>query len=390
MRKCLSTFALFAIILALAACSDSSDSDKGGSPQLTQSEVSGVVNSTQGDALILATALENDQVLGELLALLNLSGSVVVTGNDGPTLHKPAPQQATGEADYVLLRGKYEYNAQIGELTLIAPPTETEGKLIITTIVETQVGPQEVELEVDWDVDTDTVVAALTSFCVDGSGCEVVFYETPISMEATIELGSLPIAEASLSADYFMTTCGYLAEPSSLSISGSVGVSTVISLNSSLAITDTGATDTITTRGAVGVIAGKDSASVNWEISASGNLTRDPDTCLITGFKPDNGGMTLGFTESVGDEESNLEFNLDVHQITYDESGLPISAVIVGNLKVNGKIAVTFAGIFDDADGSGIPGENVTLTFADGMISLEAFIRAHFIESAAALFGISR
>jgi len=46
-----------------------------------------------------------------------------------------------------------------------------------------------------------------------------------------------------------------------------------------------------------------------------------------------------------------------------------------GYLKVNGEVAFTFEGTLDDENMDGIPGENVTVHFADGDTTLDQILK---------------
>ena len=270
-----------------------------------------------------------------------------------------APQ---AHSDSDLPRGTYEYDAATGDWV----PVASGDTLVLRWSYEDFGGStHEAELVVDWDVASDTLVVS------DGFGGTA---EVPTDMNASLTVDGNEVASLDLSADWYedAACAGPILEPSSLSLSGYVGDDSArLELDLGFSIGD----DTISTQGQVTASAGADSATFDWDLSVNGAMTRD-DNCFLANFDLESGSVAFGISATVAGETDSLEFAVDFSNIVMDEFGAVTSVELSnGVITLNGLAAVTFEGTLDDQNGNGVPGENVTLSFADGTtMTLEAFL----------------
>lgn len=270
-----------------------------------------------------------------------------------------APQ---AHSDSDLPRGTYEYDAATGDWVPVAG-----GDTLVLRWSYENFEPStthQAELAVDWDV------ASATEVVDDGFGSMI---EVPTDMSASLSVDGDEVAAFALAADWYESdTCGPILEPSSLSLSGYVGDDSArLELDLGFSIGD----DTISTQGQVIASAGADSATFDWDLSMNGAVTRDGN-CFLANFDLESGSLAFGISATVAGETDSLEFAVDFSNIVMDEFGAVTSVELSnGVITLNGLAAVTFEGTLNDQNGNGVPGENVTLSFADGTtMTLEAFL----------------
>lgn len=289
-------------------------------------------------------------------------------------------------ADSDLPRGTFVYNDMTGGWDGV--PAGTGNLVLRYSYVDYHTDTaHQGELVVDWDVATSTTVVS--------SGYGTV--EVPTDMNLTLRVDGTTVADVDLAvAWYGAPACsGPIFEPSSLSVAGFIGDSTSrVAFDMSLNLTDNpGAADTLTTRGEVTFTAGADTASIGWNVGMNGTVSRD-DTCFLDGLDIHSGNVGVTTATRVEGENNAFQITFDFADIILTEYGEVQSVAISnGTVDVNETLAATFRGTLDDADHDGVPGENLTLTFAGGnTTTLEAFIMEHNVvplpEGSGSMFGL--
>jgi hypothetical protein len=138
-------------------------------------------------------------------------------------------------------------------------------------------------------------------------------------------------------------------------------------------LTDTAATDTLTAEAAATATVGGDSLSAYLEFTLAGQLQRD-DECAIVDFAPVAGSVAAGVSVTVAGDQRSADFQTAFSDPVY-QTGELSGIDLDGTLRVDGVVAVAFVGALNDANTNGIPGDQLTLTFADDQtMTLEEFL----------------
>lgn len=263
-------------------------------------------------------------------------------------------------ADNNLERGKYDYDSTNG---WESDPNYTGDDLVLTWNFDDDQGDSHLaELTFDWNYGAATVDVRER----DGSTSEM-----PQDMMVTLKVDGSVVGSLRGQFGWYSCNGAPIAEPTSVAINGSAGANDRIEFSFNLSAGDS----RISTSGSFSATSGGDSASFSWNVSADGQMQRDGD-CFSTGFDVTAGHVDFQTSETVGGETSSFAFNTDF-TLNFDASGNPVSAGLSnGFIKVDGAVAVTFSGTLDDANNNCVPGENVTLVFADGSMSLEQYLIA--------------
>ncbi len=355
------------LILALAACSAQIE------PQATQADFDRSVQEYQADLGTVVAAAGQDLALqalgatpggapglptGALVAnLMNLGAGPVSPADALKLLGGLAPL-----ADQNLERGKWDYDPSSPGWVLDASYTGND--LILTWPFDDADGVSHTaSLTFDWDNNGTPTV--------DVREANGITSEMPQDMTVTLAVDGS--AAGSLRGQFAWYDCGGtpIAEPTSVVVSGSAGVNDRVEFTFNLSASDT----RIRTSGSFSVTAGGDSGSLSWDVWADGTMQRDA-SCFSTGFDTSAGHVNFQTAETANGSSSSFEFNTDF-ALNFDASGNPTSAVLTnGFVKVDGAVALTFSGTLDDANGNCVPGENVSLVFADGSLTLEQYLIA--------------
>ncbi|WP_456481244.1 hypothetical protein [Oceanithermus sp.] len=262
-------------------------------------------------------------------------------------------------ADQNLERGKWDYDPNIPGW--VEDNSYTGDDLVFTwPFRDYDGGSHTAQLDFNWNAEAQTV---------DVRGPDGTTREVPQGMEVTLkvdgdEAGSLRGLFAWYSCDGTL-----IAEPTSVALSGSAGVSDRVGFNFDLRASDT----FIESSGSIEVTAGGNRADLSWEVSASGQLTRGTD-CFFEDFDAGSGHIDFRTSETVGGDTSSFEFNTNFSLNFNAFGGLDSAELSNGFVMVDGSVAVTFSGTLDDSNHNCIPGENVTLNFADRSTSLEDYL----------------
>jgi hypothetical protein len=228
-------------------------------------------------------------------------------------------------------------------------------------------GNQTAELLVDWDKNGTPTIQAQNR-----SGQS---YETPRKSGANYTLGSQPVGQADFDASWYFCQSrnAYIQEPTNLRFNGSLGQSARLNWDFSYQVTE-GAQDTLQSSLTVSTSGTNPTSSVSYQLTLNGDLTRGSD-CFMQGFTLQSGS----FTFTLQADQDSFAFQINVTQIRWGQNGQPTRVDLNGYVEENNRRALTFSGYLDADDLSGqdtCPGENVTLTFADGSTTLEAWLRS--------------
>jgi len=165
---------------------------------------------------------------------------------------------------------------------------------------------------------------------------------------------------------WYSGECGTIMEPTSVVLKSHIGSSVSLDLYFDYQV----ASNSITSKGSVTLKSDNDSAGIKWDVAANGKITRGED-CFMKEFEVADGHVKVEAFSTTSDGRQSVEFYTNF-AINYSDDG-QLDSVNLSNgyLTLNGEVAFTFDGVLDDENGNGIPGENVTVRFADGSKTLE-------------------
>ena len=195
----------------------------------------------------------------------------------------------------------------------------------------------------NWDALSPTVQADAYSESI----------EVPTGLNMTLTADGQSAANVNVETTYY-TGCGTATlEPTSLTVNGAGSLLQLENVGYQVRESDAG--DSVTTQGKVSLTGSP--LTLEWNVAVNGELTRQG--CVAENFVPEDGSLFLSLSGFEGDTQSvalNLTFS------GTDEPDLR------GSLVVNGDESrtVTFSGKLSDADGNGVPGDDVTVRFPDG------------------------
>lgn len=218
------------------------------------------------------------------------------------------------------------------------------------------------QLTADWNYQGHDTVDAKD---VDGS-----IVELPTDAYVSLKVDDNEVGHVRGQFTWYTGSCGTIAEPTHVIIDGRFGVSDHLDLDGiELQISAT----QVIFKGSISASAGGDSGSFSWNLTANGAAVRVTD-CFMEEFTTNNGSLNLQSSVTKSGQSESSEFNTNF-TVNYDSTNTPSSLDLSnGYFKLNGQTAFIFSGTLDDSNGNGIPGENVTVTFADGSTTLEELI----------------
>lgn len=333
------------------------------------------VNTYEANKALYEKALEDEasQAVGRLANQGNVGGFVAALlrspENAAGTLEQMAQLADEPSEVFELPRGTYEWNDQMYTWELVAESSEF--------ILRDQTDPP-IEINIDWDVASPTQVLS------NPYGGTI---ETPTDLLASMTLGGKEAARLAVKASWYDSECGPILEPTRLSISGFFGIETKESFDITATLTDNlGAADSLSSKGFFKVAFGEDSSQLSWDITATGELKRTPRTashypCFLEDVRIDE--VKLSFESAYQLGQNKVSFGVDVTAKPIYQKGYFTALNIKGDLVINGTPAANVAGVLDDENFNGIPGENVTVTYSDGsQESLEQFLKRNFVTAA--------
>lgn len=229
-----------------------------------------------------------------------------------------------------------------------------------------------------WDADGDLREAELR---IDWGGTTYVGWrwgpdqEVPASgMTVRLTVDGVPAGQVDASLEWYQAPAcsdGVL-EPTSVGVTGSMGLLATLSLND---IVYTMSDTQLATSGTILAESSMAEVGIEWDVAIVGSVTRT-EACFIDDFDLGSGDVSVtAFAEADG-ARSSLGFNLAFANLVYDDDleWLLESVDVSGSVDVNEARAVTFTGTLDDLN-EPVPGANVIITFADGSsMTLKAFI----------------
>ena len=195
----------------------------------------------------------------------------------------------------------------------------------------------------DWDALSPTIRA-------DAYGASI---EIPTGLNLALTADGQSAAAVDVATTYY-TGCGEATlEPTSLTVNGAGSLLKLENVGYSVRESDAG--DSVTTQGKVSLV--DEGIALEWNVAVNGELTRQD--CLTESFVPEDGAISLSIGGFQGDTKS-VAFNVSFSGVTEPD--------VSGSITVNDDEdrAVTFSGTLSDANGNGVPGEDVTVRFPNG------------------------
>lgn len=337
---------LAALTLALSACGSG---PAAGPPEATYSpsQTAAALGDVQSDAAQAVSGSVDD-----------LEGRAVQAIPSGP----PAPS-AAGD----LPRGIYVWNATADAWDARGP---SDDLVLHWSFEDDSAESHDAAFNLDWSV-TDPTVMVRVGDATEGT------QEVPQDALARLSVDGVEMGRLAAKVAWQDTpSCGPILEPASLTLDGYLGddAHKVAIHDASLELPV--ASGVLSTAGSVNGVSGTDDVSFDWDLAYSGSVTRDPDTCRITDASVASGHVGLGWASN--SHELRIAFDADAPVL--DDNGMPTSVDLhEGALTIDGDVAVTFEGRLGDANGNGVPGDDLQLTFAGGdSMSLESFVQSHF------------
>lgn len=235
-------------------------------------------------------------------------------------------------------------------------------------------------LEYHWEYGSTSKIATLV---IDWAANEPTLWVTPAYMTSDVEVPQGPsatltangtvVGEATAAFDYFSSTaCGTTDEITGFAANGYLGTTgDRITVQADYAL----GTDSMTTTGELDLVSGAHQAGFSWSLDAAGSVSRID--CGHGSLESTSGNGSVAVY--AGDSSASLSGS-------YDNVSADGTFDINGSLRLNGRLAVAFAGNMNDADMDGVPGDNVTLTFAQGeTMTLEQYISNEYQQVTTAL-----
>ena len=323
----------------LSACSSSKKPDP--VVPIAPKDVEGATSDMSNDIKKLLDSSESSEGLKALKELLSLGINL-----DDFLTQSPAPQAIEVE-EGKLPRGNYTFNPATEEFD----KTGNSNNLIL-----------------NWTYDSNKPAKATLNWgnnikVVEGAEGE---QEVPTSAVLTMRANSIPVASLSLQSSWYnANNCGTadgILEPTSATLNGNIAVNIIKLQNIGFNITDTNAS----TQGKIEISSGGEEASFLWDISLNGQIQRNITTCFSEDFDVNSGSVSFTVTSN----SHSIAFKFDFSDVVMDTDGVITSVKLSnGEIKLDNKIALTFAGTLDNSDGDDIPGENVVVTFSNGDVS---------------------
>lgn len=359
--------AIIAALTLLAACTRADPNggppNGNGEPALGQADLDTAVMGYAGNVEAVGSEfMTGDAVLAMevfMAAMGGFTGVVSPPAEPAPPPADPAlpPAEPTAVARSLappatqeLPRGVLAYDPMTGAWD----PGETLDTLEFRwSFLDADETEREAVLAVDWG----------TTTIVEGQGGTVEVPTDDMSVTLTVDDAAAAAFDVAFTWYAGPGCADGILEPTSVAIDGSMGTDATLSLNGvSLSLTAT----TLDSSGEIVAAAGGDAVGVDWDVTLDVMVDRRPD-CSIEDFAVDGGSVSVTLFSDTAGTRSSLGLNVDFGNIQFDEeSGSLESIDLDGSLDVDGAPVVSFTGTLDDADGDGIPGENLILTFADG------------------------
>ncbi len=313
-------------------------------------------------ALQVPLNLEGCPVVEDIFRFITFKSGLDPQGLATSADYTPADYTPAG---YTLARGTYTYDPATGTCTYAA---DTDN-LVLRYPYQTENGSATAELKVDWG---DTLDVA------DRGGD---LYEVPTDMTATFTADGVEVASLNGAFSWYNTPdCGSadgILEPTRVSLSGAVG---------SVTFSDVGYSLGDTSLQVQGALKAGTELSADLTLNVSGTLTRD--ACFTDSFEVDSGSLSFGAASTMTDDSHSFRVDTNFSEVVFADFNLSVNDFMAGSFQgvasarlsdgtvtVDGDDAATFAGVLDDENANGTPGENVTIDFSGGdSTTLEAYL----------------
>ncbi|MEJ2666989.1 MAG: hypothetical protein P8Z81_07820, partial [Deinococcales bacterium] len=323
-------------MVLLASCSGPASNT---SPTSTPQDVATSLNAAGNDAQTVATGLSGSPGLGAIGGLPTmaslLSGGALPTGT-----------YVWDPTSYTWLDGT------------IAPTYDLRLQWAFTTYDSTGT-----------PTGTHTAVAQIHWISSINAGSQ----ELPTDATVALTVDGNPMGQISAKATWQNTSCGTIAEPATVSVTGTLGTSGKELKVNALTLSIPAGSGTLSTTGDVTATAASKTMTLKWNASVDGATVRDPTTCMLSNFVPTKGSLSFGLTGP----SNAISLAFDFSNVQLTNYGLTSAAVSNGSLTINNALAASFQGTLDDSNHDGSLGNNVIITFKGGtQESLEQFIQS--------------
>ena len=365
----------------LTACSDQIVVPNLDGP-LNQQDVSEAMTDMSGELEAILTRASQDKGLVALQGFPHDSamtnpffGYMITLMQAKHPRHTPGALQTMADTD--LPRGVYTYTESDGSEGWVLQ--EASDDLVLNWSYDADPTTAEIEAEdasatFDWDAQSLTAEVEIPK----GETLEV-----PTGANFSMVAGGESVADVNADLTYYRAVgcgdeLGGILEPTSLTVNGS---GSLLSLeNVGYTVTETDSSDTVSTQGRV-ALAGE-TVVLDWNISVEGELVRED--CYTSDFIPESGTIATELSGLPG-ETSSIVFGFTFDG--FDPDAEVVAEIRNGSLILNGdeSRAVTFGGPLGDQNNNGIPGDELTIRFADGSSTTLEQVLVDLSESARSL-----
>ena len=353
------TFCVTAMFLAACTNPSNVDDTLENAPKLTATEAERVADGMEVDLNELGASLAENRTFAALAYVGNTStGTFALKRNAAVQPSVLSLAIDTLAADHPLPRGVYTYDESSATWQRGAVSSEFEANW---RFADGNGLERNADFTLDWDVGVTTVEG------VDMGGTTG---ELPRDARAELLVDGSEVAAFDVDAAWRSTTCGTTSQPTSMMLDGYIGDSRdrIDFDELSLSLTEGGQ---VHTAGDVVAKSGSASASFGWDVDLIGSFESDDTGCFWTNYVLAGGSLEVDASTT----HHSMAFGFDFGQFTYDAYGnLDGLEITDGVLRADGETALTFAGTLDDANGDGVPGERLVLTFADQSMTLETVL----------------
>ncbi|MCA9838173.1 MAG: hypothetical protein KC422_14745 [Trueperaceae bacterium] len=318
-------------------------------------DVSGLANQSLSGLSILNAIPANSPIKD--LGLLSTLSSL-----DNPkTLLKSFTQPSIIVQDashYAALpRGKWQYNPKTGNWGSLG---DSDDLVLVYPIQNPDFTTSMVQAIFDWNANAPSI-----KVMTPGGKVEV-----PTDMKVRVLLDGKELGALSLISKWYQG-CGYKTlEPTQVKLKGDFsldGTSLNFALNLNTQV-HSASEETLKLDGFVKLAVGEDYGKFSIDTSLDANVNRNSD-CFLEDIKLNQGRIAAELDTFIAGEHNSLGISFAFDNPQLSATGAYSVKVKNGKITANGATVVSFAGILDDANLNGVPGENLIITFDDGSSS---------------------
>jgi len=369
------TIGILVLFFIIVGCSSTS-----GAPKSTQAQFSDDISGGAANVGAVVGELSDDPAMKALgflgdhtPALGSTASGVAMLAADSLGLQSLfaqslAPQSLFGLSGQIgalvvmneLPKGHWTYNSSTNNWDQDAAYSGDD-MVFDWVFLDSQNHSRSANLTVDWNYGGVSTVTVM--------GRDLASYEAPEDMMITLKVDGNEVGHLRGQFAWYDNGHGKIADPSSIQISGRFGGNDYLSFDISLSSSNS----TVNTTGDIKAVAGSDNAEIKWTVSANGSMQRDSNG-FSTGFDASSGNINVQTSSTASGQSDSFEFNAAFSNLVTNPSGPGSVDLNNGYIKVDGQTAVTFQGTLDDSNQNCVLGENLTLTFSDGAMSLEQYL----------------